>query len=116
LIHTTVGDLLRRIQCPDLKPDPETGALPPITNILFNRDCFITIFYGHNCISTMTTSGSQLSKPVFIQNERILCATLSRDGEHVVFGTDNGSIFVFKLFPIQKLYTFPVILEIGKHT
>lgn len=60
----------------------------------------------------MTTSGSQLSKPVFIQNERILCATLSRDGEHVVFGTDNGSVTIFKLFPIQKLYNFPVSFEL----
>lgn len=56
----------------------------------------------------MTISGRQLSKPVHIQSERILCATLSRDGEYVVFGTDNGTINVFKLFPMQKLYTFPV--------
>jgi len=106
LIHTTVGDLLRRIQCPDLKADPENAILPPITNILSNRDCFITIFYGHNCIATMTSSGRQLSKPVHVES-KILCATLSRDGEHVVFGTENGTITVFKLFPMQKLYTFP---------
>ncbi|KAI6219615.1 hypothetical protein M3Y99_01645100 [Aphelenchoides fujianensis] len=109
LMHTTIGDLLRRIQCPDVTKSlaKEGNVLPPITNILFNRDGFMAIFYGRNCISTVTTAGRQLSKPTFTTNEQILCAALSRDGEHVVVGTDQGAISVYKMFPMQKLYTFP---------
>ncbi|KAI6202519.1 Rugose [Aphelenchoides besseyi] len=109
LMHTTMGDLLRRVQSPDLAKlkTKDDDCLPSITNILFNREGFMAIFYGRDCIATITTAGRQLSKPVRLTNEQILCAALSRDGENVVIGTDQGAIMVYKFFPMQKLYTFP---------
>lgn len=39
---------------------------------------------------------------------RIESATLTRDGEFVVTGSDNGKISIWRLFPLQKIYTFQV--------
>lgn len=108
LIHTTQGDLLRRIFAKDF-PAEGHASLLKITNILMSRDCRLTIFYGQEYLATFTTTGKQLSSPAHrFTNERVLCATLSRDGEYIVFGTDTGRISIARMFPLEHLYTFPV--------
>ena len=106
-MHTTQGDLLRRIICNDLTLKGKVRA-PPVTNILMSRDCNIVVFYGTEYIATFTGTGRQLNRPAHKSVEKILCATLSRDGEYIVLGTESGRISVVRLFPLQMLYTFPV--------
>uniref|UniRef100_A0AC34RIY4 Neurobeachin n=1 Tax=Panagrolaimus sp. JU765 TaxID=591449 RepID=A0AC34RIY4_9BILA len=106
LMHTTQGDLLRRIVCNDLTLNGKVKP-PPITNILMSRDCNIVLFYGTEYLATFTGTGRQLNKPAHKSVEKILCATLSRDGEYIVLGTENGRISIVRLFPLQMLYTFP---------
>jgi len=100
-MHTTQGDLLRRIACEDIQQPT------PITNILLNRECQLAVFYGWEYLVTYTTSGQQLNTPAHKSAERMLCGTLSRDGEYLFVGTENGRISIIRLFPLQLLYTFP---------
>lgn len=116
LMHTTMGDLLRRLECEELAtaasspstPLPSSHQLPPITQIVLNRDCAVIIIYGHTTIATLTTSGRPLSRAIAMTGgERVLCTSLSRDGEYLVVGTDHGCIHIFKVFPMHRVYSFP---------
>uniref|UniRef100_A0A914GZ52 Putative neurobeachin homolog n=1 Tax=Globodera rostochiensis TaxID=31243 RepID=A0A914GZ52_GLORO len=102
LMHSTQGDLLRNI-CADIGDDSPNKA---INNILFSRDCHIAVFFGNDALATFSTTGQLLKQPMYKSAERILCAVLSRDGEYIVLGTDNGRILILRLFSLQLLYTF----------
>ncbi|VDK82214.1 unnamed protein product [Litomosoides sigmodontis] len=100
LIHTTMGDLLRQLQSQNSHsfPDKEVNLL------LVSRECILLVLYGRDNLVTFTTNGRELS--CLRVPERILCGTLSRDGEYVVVGTKDGRVAVLRLFPMQLLYTF----------
>uniref|UniRef100_A0A1I7VUH3 Putative neurobeachin homolog n=1 Tax=Loa loa TaxID=7209 RepID=A0A1I7VUH3_LOALO len=100
LIHTTTGDLLRRLESENSHcfPDKEVNLL------LVSRECILLVLHGHDNLVTYTTSGRELS--CLRVPEKILCGTLSRDGEYVVVGTMDGRVAVLRLFPMQLLYTF----------
>ncbi|KAL4003863.1 Beige/BEACH domain family protein [Acanthocheilonema viteae] len=100
LIHTTMGDLLRRLESENFHsfPDKEVNLL------LVSRECILLVLHGRDNLVTFTTSGRELS--CLRLPERILCGALSRDGEYVVIGTKDGRVAVLRLFPMQLLYTF----------
>uniref|UniRef100_F1KPT4 Putative neurobeachin homolog n=1 Tax=Ascaris suum TaxID=6253 RepID=F1KPT4_ASCSU len=100
LIHTTQGDLLRRIE-PALAPHlVEYG----VSLLLMSRECVTVVLYGHEHFLTFTTTGRQLN---YLRSpERILCGILSRDGEYIVVGSEEGRVSVLRLFPLQLLYSF----------
>lgn len=110
-MHTTQGDLLRHIVPEHNDPgNVDDVGMSPVTNILLSRDCHLAVFYGHRYLATfIASSGRQLNFPAHRSAEQVLCAVLSRDGEYIVLGTMNGRISVLRLFPLQLLYTFPVI-------
>ncbi|PAV82534.1 hypothetical protein WR25_15898 isoform B [Diploscapter pachys] len=95
LLHTTSGDLLRRLE--------GTG---PVTNLLMSRECLLTAIYGHRHIVTYTTTARQLGEVK--SEDKLECAALTRDGEYLVTGSDNGRIAIWRPFPLQKLYTYQV--------
>ncbi|CAG9537566.1 unnamed protein product [Cercopithifilaria johnstoni] len=100
LIHTTMGDLLRRLESENSQsfPDKEVNLL------LVSRECILLVLHGHDNLVTFTTNGRELN--CLRVPERILCGALSRDGEYVVVGTKDGRVAVLRLFPMQLLYTF----------
>lgn len=111
-MHTCQGDLLRHIGQRDL-----TTTNLSITNLLLSRDGIVVVFYETQGLATFTSAGKPLllSKndtrsinPLNNDNERILCAQLSCDGEYIVVGSDAGRISIIRLFPLQLLYTYPV--------
>lgn len=105
-MHTCQGDLLRHIG-----NDSITIKNQSITNLLLNRDGIIVVFFETLGLATFTLAGKSLTQvPINPLNndERILCAQLSRDGEYVVVGSETGRIFILRLFPLQLLYTYPV--------
>ncbi|TKR77171.1 hypothetical protein L596_018191 [Steinernema carpocapsae] len=101
LIHTTNGDLLRTLTC-----DAPDVAHLPIHCIVMSRECMLGVFYGTSHLATFTTSGRQLQQQSFRFQEQINCATLSRDGEYLIVGSQNGRVSVLRMFPHQVLYTF----------
>ncbi|VDM51045.1 unnamed protein product [Toxocara canis] len=57
LIHTTQGDLLRRMHS-SLVPDViECG----VNLLLMSRECIVVVLYGHEHFITFTTTGRQLA-------------------------------------------------------
>ncbi|VDN07726.1 unnamed protein product [Thelazia callipaeda] len=100
LIHTAMGDLLRRLECENQQKLLEKE----VNLLLMSRECILLVLYGRDCLTTFTTSGRQLN--CLRLPENVLCGTLSFDGEYVVLGTKNGRVAVLKLFPTQLLYTF----------
>lgn len=60
--------------------------------------------YGHHRFVTLSTTASQLGEAV--ADEKVECACLTRDGEYVITGSENGRCTVWRLFPLQKLYAF----------
>ncbi|CAD5222558.1 unnamed protein product [Bursaphelenchus xylophilus] len=105
LMHTTNGDLLRSLVCLELNPNHK-GPMPPASNILLSRDGFVAVLYGQEYFVAYTTTGNQLNRPAHKSTDKILCATLSRDGEYIVVGTENGKISIIRLSSLQMLYTF----------
>lgn len=57
LIHTVMGDLLRRLESENLRsfPDKEVNLL------LVSRECILLILHGHDNLVTFTTNGRELS-------------------------------------------------------
>uniref|UniRef100_A0A0N5AYU9 Putative neurobeachin homolog n=1 Tax=Syphacia muris TaxID=451379 RepID=A0A0N5AYU9_9BILA len=100
LIHTTQGDLLRRIE-ENLEADLTAKG---VNLLLMSRDCIVMALYGTKDIVTFTTTGRHLNE--IRSPENILCGTLSRDGEYLVLGSEEGRVSVLRLFPLQLLYTF----------
>nr|CAD2141024.1 unnamed protein product [Meloidogyne enterolobii] len=101
LIHTTMGDFLRNIEFND-------GNLSTINQILLNRDCQLAIFHGlqQKLISTFSVNGKFLGQIEIQQEGKILSSVLSRDGEYFIIGTENGKILIFRLFPLELIYSY----------
>lgn len=57
LIHTTMGDLLRRLESENSHsfPDKEVNLL------LVSRECILLVLHGRDNLVTFTTSGRELS-------------------------------------------------------
>ncbi|VDD89192.1 unnamed protein product [Enterobius vermicularis] len=100
LIHTTQGDLLRRIQ----QDVGDELSMKGVNLLLMSRDCYIAALYGAKDIVTFTTTGRQLCH--IRSPETVLCGVLSRDGEYLVLGSEEGRVSILRLFPLQLLYTF----------
>uniref|UniRef100_A0A1I7XJ72 BEACH domain-containing protein n=1 Tax=Heterorhabditis bacteriophora TaxID=37862 RepID=A0A1I7XJ72_HETBA len=116
LMHTTTGDLLRRVE-----------GRQQVSLLLMSRECVVLALYGHSRLVTLSTTARQLDdtntddrfihsshnytvllddNSIIYVNFRIECACLTRDGEYITMGSDNGKVSVWRLFPLQKLYTF----------
>ncbi|XGW18162.1 hypothetical protein V3C99_002630 [Haemonchus contortus] len=93
LMHTTAGELLRR-----------WSSRQRVSQLLMSRECVVMAIYGHHSFVTLTTTANQLDEAV--ADDKVECACLTRDGEYVIIGSENGRCTVWRLFPLQKLYTF----------
>ncbi|VDO39425.1 unnamed protein product [Haemonchus placei] len=93
LMHTTAGELLRR-----------WSSRQRVSQLLMSRECVVMAIYGHHSFVTLTTTANQLDEAV--ADDKVECACLTRDGEYVIIGSESGRCTVWRLFPLQKLYTF----------
>ncbi|CAI4232259.1 unnamed protein product [Auanema sp. JU1783] len=93
LMHTTTGDLLRRVE-----------GSQRVSLLMMSRECIILALFGNNHIMTLSTTARMLHEVK--SDEKIECACLTRDGEFIIFGSENGKCSVWRLFPLQKLYSF----------
>uniref|UniRef100_A0AC35TXP6 Neurobeachin n=1 Tax=Rhabditophanes sp. KR3021 TaxID=114890 RepID=A0AC35TXP6_9BILA len=106
LMHTLNGELLRRIQSKDLPGLYKNQNLPPVSNILMNRDCFIVVIYNQEDVATFTSTGMPLNEPLHRSVEKICSSCMSRDGDYIVIGSEQGRVSILRLFPLQMLYTY----------
>lgn len=97
LLHTTGGDLLRSLEAPDAFASPRTCSM--------SREGLILVNYDKGNISTFTINGKRLRH--VSHNDNIQCLILSRDGEYLMTGGDNGIIEVWRTFNLALLYAFP---------
>ncbi|GMT19970.1 hypothetical protein PFISCL1PPCAC_11267, partial [Pristionchus fissidentatus] len=93
VIHTTAGELLRRSQ-----------LSATVSALAISRDCL-----------TLAQEGSR-GLVVFSNTLRVLdrrespfsidCVSLTRDGEYFVTGSEQGIVALWRLFPLEQLYTY----------
>ncbi|KAE9419817.1 hypothetical protein Angca_008986, partial [Angiostrongylus cantonensis] len=93
LMHTTAGDQLRI-----------WNGRQRVSLLLMSRECVFMVIYGHYRFVTVSTTANRLDETVI--DEKIECACLTRDGEYVITGSENGRCTVWRLFPLQRLYAF----------
>ncbi|KAF8356627.1 sel-2 [Pristionchus pacificus] len=93
VIHTTAGELLRRSQ-----------LSATVSALAISRDCLILAQEGprglvvfSNTLRVLDRRESQFS---------IDCLTLTRDGEYFVTGSEQGIVALWRLFPLEQLYTY----------
>ncbi|KJH44678.1 WD domain, G-beta repeat protein [Dictyocaulus viviparus] len=75
-----------------------------VSLLLMSRECVLLVLYGHHRFVTLSTTAKQLDE--ITTDEKIECACLTRDGEYIITGSENGLVAVWRLFPMQRLYTF----------
>ena len=98
LIHTTQGQLLR-----SLRPPP--GARLPRC-LLLSRECLLLALFDRGALALYTASSARL---LHSQDTGLAIsqAVLSRDGEYVVAGSEEGIVRVLRLPNLAQLYDFP---------
>ncbi len=102
LLHTTSGDLLRRLE-------PNAAAVGcSVSSVLMSRDCILLVIYGGRFLATFSVTARPLHNQT--SDQLLNCATLSRDGEFILVGSERGRVSVLHLFPLQLLYNFQVLI------
>ncbi|KAK6046802.1 WD domain, G-beta repeat protein, partial [Cooperia oncophora] len=87
LMHTTSGELLRR-----------WSSRQRVSQLLMSRECVVMAIYGHHSFVTLTTTVSASDEAV--ADDKVECACLTRDGEYVITGSENGRCTVCSQFEL----------------
>ncbi|GMR43276.1 hypothetical protein PMAYCL1PPCAC_13471, partial [Pristionchus mayeri] len=93
VIHTTSGELLRRCQ-----------LAATVSALAISRDCLILAQEGARGLVVFSNTLRVLDRreaPFTID-----CVTLTRDGEYFVTGSEQGIVALWRLFPLEQLYTY----------
>ncbi|GMS90035.1 hypothetical protein PENTCL1PPCAC_12210, partial [Pristionchus entomophagus] len=93
VIHTTAGELLRRSQ-----------LAATVSALAISRDCLILAQEGSRGLVVFSNTLRVLDRresPFSID-----CLTLTRDGEYFVTGSEQGIVALWRLFPLEQLYTY----------
>ncbi|XP_053400196.1 neurobeachin-like isoform X2 [Mercenaria mercenaria] len=98
LVHTLNGDLLRSL-------DPPEGKQLTANLICMSRETFVMIRFDQNLICNFSING-RLQKHIK-HKDNIQAMTLSRDGQYLMLGGDNGVVEVYRSHDLTLLYSYP---------
>lgn len=100
LVHTVYGDLLRQFE-------PMNDLLEDPTQLFMLQDAeSVCVIYKTNHIAFFTINGKHLND-VQVENDTILALTMNQDGQFVVIGGENGTVYIYRTFDLSLAYTFP---------
>lgn len=98
LVHTLNGDLLRSL-------DPPEGSTMTANLITMSRETFVIVKFDEGVICNFSING-RLQK--HIRHKDIIQAMcLSRDGQYMMIGGNNGVVEVWRSHDLTLLYTYP---------
>ncbi|XP_066137114.1 lipopolysaccharide-responsive and beige-like anchor protein isoform X3 [Saccopteryx bilineata] len=97
LVHSMNGDLLRTLE------GPENCLKPKL--IQASREGHCVIFYENGSFCTFSVNG-KLQATVETE-DNIRAIQLSRDGQYLVTGGDNGVVMVWQVSDLKQLFAYP---------
>lgn len=97
LIHSMNGDLLRTLE------GPENCLRPKL--IQASREGHCVIFYEHGHFCTFSVNGTLQANVGTDDNIRAM--QLSRDGQYLLTGGDNGVVRVWQVSDLRQLFAYP---------
>ncbi|XP_066242472.1 lipopolysaccharide-responsive and beige-like anchor protein isoform X5 [Saccopteryx leptura] len=97
LVHSMNGDLLRTLE------GPENCLKPKL--IQASREGHCVIFYENGSFCTFSVNGKLQASVETEDNIRAI--QLSRDGQYLVTGGDNGVVMVWQVSDLKQLFAYP---------
>ncbi|XP_045151741.1 lipopolysaccharide-responsive and beige-like anchor protein [Echinops telfairi] len=97
LIHSMNGDLLRTLE------GPEKCLKPKL--IQASREGHCVIFYGNGLFCTFSVNGKL--QATMETDDNIKAMHLSRDGQYLLTGGDNGVVMVWRVSDLKQLFAYP---------
>ncbi|XP_075806470.1 lipopolysaccharide-responsive and beige-like anchor protein isoform X2 [Microtus pennsylvanicus] len=97
LIHSMNGDLLRTLE------GPENCLKPKL--IQASREGHCVIFYENGCFCTFSVNGKL--QATVETDDHIRAIQLSRDGQYLLTGGDNGVVIVRQVSDLKQLFAYP---------
>ncbi|XP_053438450.1 lipopolysaccharide-responsive and beige-like anchor protein isoform X1 [Nycticebus coucang] len=97
LIHSMNGDLLRTLE------GPENCLRPKL--IQASREGHCVIFYENGLFCTFSVNGKL--QATMETNDNIRAIQLSRDGQYLLTGGDNGVVMVWHVADLKQLFAYP---------
>ncbi|MBZ3868997.1 Lipopolysaccharide-responsive and beige-like anchor protein [Sciurus carolinensis] len=97
LIHSMNGDLLRTLE------GPENCLKPKL--IQASREGHCVIFYENGCFCTFSVNGKL--QATVETDDHIRAIQLSRDGQYLLTGGDNGVVMVWQVSDLKQLFAYP---------
>ncbi|XP_059121550.1 lipopolysaccharide-responsive and beige-like anchor protein isoform X3 [Peromyscus eremicus] len=97
LIHSMNGDLLRTLE------GPENCLKPKL--IQASREGHCVIFYENGCFCTFSVNGKL--QATMETDDHIRAMQLSRDGQYLLTGGDNGVVIVRQVSDLRQLFAYP---------
>ncbi|XP_037686725.1 lipopolysaccharide-responsive and beige-like anchor protein [Choloepus didactylus] len=97
LIHSMNGDLLRTLE------GPENCLKPKL--IQASREGHCVIFYENGYFCTFSVNGKL--QATMETDDNIRAIQLSRDGQYLLTGGDNGVVMVWQVSNLKQLFAYP---------
>ncbi|XP_050014770.1 lipopolysaccharide-responsive and beige-like anchor protein isoform X2 [Alexandromys fortis] len=97
LIHSMNGDLLRTLE------GPENCLKPKL--IQASREGHCVIFYENGCFCTFSVNGKL--QATVETDDHIRAIQLSRDGQYLLTGGDNGVVILRQVSDLKQLFAYP---------
>ncbi|XP_070330871.1 lipopolysaccharide-responsive and beige-like anchor protein isoform X2 [Odocoileus virginianus] len=97
LIHSMNGDLLRTLE------GPENCLKPKL--IQASREGHCVIFYENGFFCTFSVNGKL--QAAMETDDNIRAIQLSRDGQYLLTGGDNGVVMVWQVSDLKQLFAYP---------
>uniref|UniRef100_A0A8D0LF35 Lipopolysaccharide-responsive and beige-like anchor protein n=2 Tax=Sus scrofa TaxID=9823 RepID=A0A8D0LF35_PIG len=97
LIHSMNGDLLRTLE------GPENCLRPKL--IQASREGHCVIFYENGFFCTFSVNGKL--QATMETDDNIRAIQLSRDGQYLLTGGDNGVVMVWQVSDLKQLFAYP---------
>ncbi|KAM5229945.1 lipopolysaccharide-responsive and beige-like anchor protein isoform 2-T3 [Hipposideros larvatus] len=97
LIHSMNGDLLRTLE------GPETCLKPKL--IQASREGHCVIFYDNGFFCTFSVNGKL--QATMETDDNIRAIQLSRDGQYLLTGGDNGVVMIWQVCDLRQLFAYP---------
>lgn len=97
LIHSMNGDLLRTLE------GPENCLKPKL--IQASREGHCVVFYENGSFCTFSVNGKL--QAAMETDDNIRAIQLSRDGQYLLTGGDNGVLMVWQVSDLKQLFAYP---------
>ncbi|XP_068021822.1 lipopolysaccharide-responsive and beige-like anchor protein isoform X2 [Melanerpes formicivorus] len=103
LIHSMNGDLLRTLEGPETLAGPQNCLRPKL--IQASREGHCVIYYENGLFCVFSVNGRL--QATMETNDKIKAIQLSRDGQYLLTGGDNGVVMVWQMWDLKQLFAYP---------